>query len=159
MRFDDKTMFQWSTILDTLVSGKTSREDFPSYTPCADHLEFPQLKSWSQGKISAEFHISEKYHNSRGHLFGGYFGVLADMTFCYTVMTVLKDEGYSTSDLRITYFRPVSEGTLHIEGRVLHHSRKAVHVETLFNDDEGRLVAKADGVMSIVPMSAIYPKK
>ncbi|MFA5055623.1 MAG: PaaI family thioesterase [Dehalococcoidia bacterium] len=117
------------------------------------------MKSWSQGKISAEFHISEKYHNSRGHLFGGYFGVLADMTFCYTVMTVLKDEGYSTSDLRITYFRPVSSGTLHIEGRVLHRSKKSVHVEALFNDDEGRLVAKADGVMSIIPMSTIYPKK
>jgi uncharacterized protein (TIGR00369 family) len=153
-------MFQWSTILDAIVSGKKSPEDFPSYTPCADYLEFPILKSWSAGRILADFPISEKYHNSRGHLFGGYFGVLADMTFCFTVMTVLKgDEGFSTSDLRITYFRPVSKGILHIEGRVLHHSRKAVHVEALFNDDEERLVAKGDGIMSIVPMSAIYPKK
>ena len=153
-------MFQWSTILDAVASGKKSPEDFPSYAPCADYLEFPILKSWSEGRIMAEFPISEKYHNSRGYLFGGYFGVLADMTFCLTVMTILNgDEGFSTSDLRVTYFRPVSKGTLHIEGRVLHHSRKAVHVEALFNDEEGRLVAKGDGIMSIVPMSAIYPRK
>ena len=82
-------MFQWSSILDAIVSGKKSPEDFPSYTPCADYLEFPILKSWSEGKILADFPISEKYHNSRGHLFGGYFGILADMTFCLTVMSVL----------------------------------------------------------------------
>jgi len=75
-------------------------------------------------------------------------------------MTILKgDEGFSTSDLRITYFRPVSKGTLHIEGRVLHHSRKSVHVEALFNDEDGKLVAKGDGIMSIMPMSSVYPKK
>ena len=152
-------MFQWSRVLDDVIAGKPASE-FPSYTPCADYLDFPILKSWSEGKVYADFPISEKYHNSRGHLFGGYFGVLADMTFCFTVMTILKgDEGFSTSDLRITYFRPVSSGTLHIEGRVLHRSKKSVHVEAIFNDDEGKLVAKGDGVMSIIPMSSIYPKK
>lgn len=153
-------MFQWSTILDAIASGKKNPEDYPKYAPAADYLEFPILKSWSEGKISAEFPISEKYHNSRGHLFGGYFGVLADMIFCFTAMTVLKgDEAYSTSDLRVSYFRPASKGTLHIEGRVLHHSKKSIHVEALFNDEEGRLVAKGDGIISIVPMSALYPKK
>ena len=153
-------MFQWSTILDAIVSGKTNPEDFPSYTPCADYLEFPILKSWSEGKVLAEFPVSEKYHNSRGQLFGGYFGVLADMIFCFTTMTILKgDEAYSTSDLRVTYFRPVSKGTLRIEGRVLHHSRKSVHVEALFNDEDGKLVAKGDGIMSLRPMSAVYSKK
>ena len=152
-------MFTWAKILDDVIAGKPASE-FPSYTPCSDCLEFPVLKFWSEGKILAEFPVSDKYHNSRGHLLGGYFGVLADMTFCFMVMTIIKgDECFSTSDLRITYFHPVSKGTLHIEGRVLHHSRKSVHVEALFNDDEGRLVAKGDGIMSIIPMSSIYPKK
>ena len=153
-------MFQWSTILDAIAAGKKRPEDYPSYTPCAGSLELPILKSWSEGKVVAEFPVSEKYHNSRGQLFGGYFGILADMVFCFTTMTILKgDEGYSTSDLRVTYFRPVSNGTLHIEGNVLHRSKKSVHVEALMKDDDGRLVAKGDGVMSIIPMSSIYPKK
>ena len=152
-------MFEWSKVLDDIVAGKPA-SDFPTYTPCADHLVFPALKSWEEGRVYAEWPVSERFLNSRGHVFGGYFGVLADMTFCFTVMTILKgNEGFSTSDLRISYFRPVSGGTLHVEGRVLHRSRKSVHVEALFNNEEGKLVAKATGVMSIVPMTAIYPKK
>ena len=153
-------MFQWSTILNAVASGKKSPEDFPSYAPCADHLIFPTLKSWEEGRVHAEWPVSEKFLNSRGHVFGGYFGVLADMIFCFTVMTILKgDEGFNTSDLRISYFRSVSSGTLKIEGHVVNRTRRIVHVEAVFNDNEGRLVAKGDGIMSIVPMSVIYPKK
>ncbi len=153
-------MFQWSTILNSIASGKKSPEDYPSYAPCADHLIFPTLKSWEDGRVHAEWPVSEKFLNSRGHLFGGYFGVLADMTFCYTVMTIIKgDEGFTTSDLRISYFRPVSSGTLKIEGYVVNRIRKIIHVEAVFTDEKGEPVAKAAGVMTVVPMGAIYPKK
>ncbi len=152
-------MFTWTKILDDVIAGKPVSE-FPSYTPCADHLVFPTLKSWDEGRVYAEWPVLRDYLNSRGHVFGGYFGVLADMTFCFTVMTILKgDEGFSTSDLRISYFRPVSDGTLHIEGRVLHRSRKSIHVEALFSNEAGKPVAKATGVMSIISMKSLYGEK
>lgn len=153
-------MFQWSTILNSIASGKKSPADYPSYAPCADHLIFPTLKSWEEGRVHAEWPVSEKFLNSRGHVFGGYFGVLADMTFCYTVMTILKgDEGFNTSDLRVSYFRPVSSGTLKIEGHVVNRTRRIIHVEAVFTDENGELVAKAAGVMAIIPMNSIYTKK
>jgi uncharacterized protein (TIGR00369 family) len=153
-------MFKWSTILNSIASGKKSPEDYPSYAPCADHLIFPILKLWEEGRVHAEWPVLQRFLNSRGHVFGGYFGVLADMTFCYTVMTILKgDEGFNTSDMRVSYFRPVSSGTLRIDGHVVNRTRRIVHVEAVFTDEKGDLVAKAVGVMAVIPMNSIYAKK
>jgi uncharacterized protein (TIGR00369 family) len=102
--------------------------------------------------------VEKRFLNSRGHVFGGYFGVLSDMTFCYTAMSVLNgNEGFITNDLRISYFRPASGGTLHIEGRVVNRTRQSVHMESDFKNSEGKLLTKATGIMSVVPMSTIYP--
>lgn len=41
------------------------------------------------------------------------------------------------ADLRISYFRPVSGGTLHFESRVLHRGKRMAGVEVDISDDEG----------------------
>jgi uncharacterized protein (TIGR00369 family) len=56
------------------------------------------------------------------------------------------------ADLRISYFRPVSGGTLHFESRVLHRGKRMAGVEVDISDDEGRLVAKASATEVIQPL-------
>ena len=45
-------------------------------------------------------------------------------------------------DLRTSFFRPVSEGTLRIEASVVNRGRSLVHAEVVFRRDDGKVAAK-----------------
>ena len=84
-------------------------------------------------------------------LFGGYLAALADQMFALTALTVLADDQHvRTVSLRMDYFRPASAGTLTIEGRGTHMSRRLLFVDVTFAN-QGELAVKADGSLYIVP--------
>ena len=88
-------------------------------------------------------------------MFGGYIAALADSLLGLAILSVLEDdEAFTTSDLRISFFRPAVSGTLTIEGRVVHRGRSMAHVEVDFTRDDGKLVAKATATQVIFPASA-----
>lgn len=87
-------------------------------------------------------------------MFGGYIAALADSLLGLVSMTVLDySKAFTTSDLRISFFRAAISGTLTIEGRVIHRGRSMAHVEVDFTRDDGKLVAKATATQIIVAAS------
>ena len=140
----------WVEILDAVVAGEEINDTKPG-SPANETLSVPKLLSWQEGSITAQWQIRNELHNSRGELFGGYYGVLADVAASYTAMTIVKDdERFKTTDLRLSYFRPAFDGMISIEGMVLNRSRSFLHVEILFKNDAGKLLSKAAATFAVV---------
>jgi uncharacterized protein (TIGR00369 family) len=66
--------------------------------------------------------------------------------------TMLTDkEFFTTSDLRVAYFRPVTTD-LHIVAEVLNRGRRQAHVEATFVDERDKVACKATATQVIMPM-------
>ncbi len=102
---------------------------------------------WGEWKVDPEL------MNAAGTLFGGYLGVLADSFVGLAMLSTLADdEWFTTSDLRVSFFRPVTKGVLQIAAEVLNRGRRMAHCECVFVNDEDKVVAKATATQVIIPM-------
>jgi uncharacterized protein (TIGR00369 family) len=61
------------------------------------------------------------------------------------------DEVLTTSNLQVSFFRPVLGGRLRIESRVVHRGKRMMHVEAMFTRDDGKLAAVATATQVIIP--------
>lgn len=142
-------MSRWSELLDRLVARKLAEgEEEP---PCVHHLGLPYPSSWSPGRVTASWKVDDRFLQERGALFGGFLAALADQALGMVTMSVLEDgEVFSTSDLRTSFFRPVTGGELAIEATVVHRGRSMVHAEVAFTRSDGKLVAKSTATQVII---------
>lgn len=72
-------------------------------------------------------------------------GILCDIADAATGMpiasTLTPEESFTTVELKINFFRPVSEDRLKAEGHVMRRGRNLGYVECEITDDQGKLVA------------------
>ena len=141
-------MGRWGDLLDSIVDGAE-----PSI-PFMDALPLPKnIVKWEPGHLWQEWEVDPSVFHPRGAVFGGFLAALADRSLYLTAVTVLgDDEAMTTADLNVSFFRPVTEGTLHIEGEVIHRGRTLVQVEVEFRRDDGKLAVKASASQAIIPM-------
>ncbi|MFT5033998.1 MAG: hypothetical protein ACI89D_000749 [Bermanella sp.] len=138
----------WQQVLES--STKSDSREFGIKSPAVKWLGYPQLHAYGDNWVEAYWDIEPRALNSRGTIFGGYYGVLADELLALVTMTSLADnEHFVTSDLRISYFRAASEGRVQMRAEVSNRSRSLMHVEGEFRNDAGELLAKAVAVQSI----------
>jgi acyl-CoA thioesterase len=90
-------------------------------------------------------------HMSRAHrVHGGVLFALLDTAMGYAVVKSLEQgRGCATLELKINYFRPVQEGVVRAEGRLVNRSRKTAYTEGEAVNEEGKLLAKASGTFFI----------
>lgn len=139
-------MGRWQTLLDQVVAGE------PPPIPFVDTLDLPGLVKWERGRIWQEWPVREDVFHPRGGVFGGYIAALADRALGLVTMTVLEDdEAFTTADLNVSFFRPVSSGVLRIEAEVIHRGRSLIQTETTFTRDDGKLAAKAAASQAVIP--------
>jgi uncharacterized protein (TIGR00369 family) len=132
-------MTVWRERLDQIVAGTTKPK-----APFVETLSLPRLQGWLPGRVWAQWTVNPKVFHLGGAVFGGYLAALADQTLGLAAMTVLEDgEVITTSDLRVSYFRPVAKGSLHIEAQVIHRGHGMIQVEVVFTRDDGKIAAKA----------------
>ena len=143
----------WHNILDSALEKNIKNGETPLKSPIFENLNLPGLKSWEPGSVNVEWTVDPRMLNSRGELMGGFYGILADAVLALAAMTVLnKDEFFKTSDLRVSFFRPIAKGAVKIEGRVINQSKSMLHLEGVFKNNQGKLLAKATATQSIVSM-------
>ena len=85
----------------------------------------------------------------------GSFLMLTLCTLLYVIVTT--GVGMLTASFTIYLTRPVTEGTLHAVGRVVHQSRSLFLGEAELHDDAQRLVARGNGsfMRSSISLSAV----
>ncbi len=138
-------MTKWTERLDTIADGTAE-----SKAPAVDTLNLPRLSGWLPSRVWLQWKVDPNVFHGGGAVFGGYLAALADQALGLAMATILKDgEVFTTSDLRFSFFRPVTEGTLHIEAQVVHRGRGMAHVEVVLTRDDGKVAGKATGTQVI----------
>jgi len=138
---------RWSEWLDAIVART---QDPP---PVVTTLRLPGIDGWERGRVWGEWKVDPDVLNAMGSVFGGYLAVLADSFVGLAMMSTLEDdEWFSTSDLRVAFFRPVSKGTLEIAAEVLNRGRRMAHCECVFVNDDDKVVAKATATQVLMPL-------
>jgi len=105
-----------------------------------------KLTEIGEGRITYVWDVNPDYMNPAA-VFGGYLATLADQTCSFALMTLLPDDqNFTTVDLNIHYFRPVTQGKLTCVGEVVNLSKSQAYVEATFTNDDGKIALKARAV-------------
>jgi uncharacterized protein (TIGR00369 family) len=140
---------EWTELLDRVVARKLAPGE--AEPPFVETLKVPYPDAWEPGRVTATWPVDQRFFNERGVLFGGFLAALSDHILGMATMSVLEaGEAFTTSDLRTSFFRPVTGGTLKLDARVVHRSRNMVHVEVQFVREDDKLVAKATATQVIL---------
>lgn len=144
-------MAHWSERLDQIVAGTTPGPK----PPCVETLDLPRLKGWLPGRVWTQWPVDPKMFHAGGAVFGGFLAALADQMLGLVTMTVLEEgEAFTTSDLRVSFFRPVARGSLHIEAYVVHRGRGMVQAEVVLTRDDGKVAGKATATQVVTHPSS-----
>jgi uncharacterized protein (TIGR00369 family) len=137
----------WRAILDSIVDGTGEPP------PAVVSLRLPGMDGWDKGRVWGEWKVDPEMLTGVGTVFGGYIAALADSYVGLAMMSTLgEDEWFTTSDLRVSFFRPVTKGTLQVAAEVLNRGRRMAHCECVFVNDDDKVVAKATATQVIVPI-------
>lgn len=139
-------MTKWTERLNNAIDGTVK-----SRSPHAVTLNLPRLSGWLPGRVWLQWKVDPNLFHPGGAVFGGYLAALADQALGFAMATILEDgEVFTTSDLRLSFFRPVTEGTLHVEAQIVHRGRGMAHVEVVLTRDDGKVAGKATATQVIV---------
>lgn len=112
---------------------------------------------WASGYFLFQGTPDERHYNPLGSVHGGYAATLLDSCMGCAVHTRLQaGQGYTTTDLRITYIRALRAGVgpVRAEGRVVHVGRSTAVAEGRLYDVEDRLYAIGSTSCLILDLAA-----
>jgi uncharacterized protein (TIGR00369 family) len=96
------------------------------------------------GKSSFEMDVRVEFANPMGTLHGGVLCDLADLAMGAAYASQIDEaETFTTLELKINFLRPVWQGKLRAEGRVVKAGRTVGLVECDITDEQGNLAARA----------------
>lgn len=133
--------------LDAMIRGEVRQTGFAELLRLARPVRWEPGEVWMEWEVDSDFFLGGDLQV----LFGGYTAALIDNAAALAMSTVLQEPTpWTTSDLRVSYFRPITGGTVHIDAEVVHQTRSAVHVEVVLTRDDGKMAAKGTVVQSII---------
>ncbi len=137
-------MGAWSDILDASVART---DDAPHLAA----LRLPMLDGWERGRVWAKWPVEGEFLIPVvASVFGGYIAALADHLLALAAFTVLADEeSFVTAELHVHFFRPVQEGILEIEARVVRRGKRSIYCEVTIGDSGGKLIARAGATQMV----------
>jgi len=104
----------------------------------------PVLKV-SEGRAVLTIPVRPDFHHALGAVHGSvYFKALDDAAF-FAVNSLVESVFVLTVSFTVHLVRPISEGTMRAEGRVLHGSRRLWVAESWVDDADGRRIAFGNG--------------
>jgi uncharacterized protein (TIGR00369 family) len=122
-------------------SPDVAPEEFPA--PIGKLLGL-RITSSGAGRATVEFEASERYANPMGTLHGGVLCDLADAAMGVAYLsTLVEGESPTTIELKINFLRPVWNGKLRAEARVVRAGKVVGLIECDILDERQRLVARA----------------
>jgi uncharacterized protein (TIGR00369 family) len=105
----------------------------------------PRLRIPEEGRAELEMAVREDFYHAAGAIHGAvYFKALDDATF-FAVQSLITDAFVLTSSFQLYFLRPVSEGNLVAQGRVVSRSKRVYLAEGVLLDDRGKEVARGSG--------------
>jgi len=114
------------------------------------------MKEIEPGRTVLQMDVDERHHNPLGTLHGGIYCDIADAAMGFAYGSSLKEgESFTTVELKINYFRPVRQGQLTADAKLVKSGPTLGYVECDVTDQRGKLVAKAASTcMTLRPRTA-----
>jgi uncharacterized protein (TIGR00369 family) len=104
------------------------------------------------GRVVLELVAGPQHRHSNGVVQGGVITQIADAAMGMSLATLQEDGLWNTTiELKINFLRPVVEGRLRAEGRVIEMKQTLLFSEADVVDDRGRLIARASSTCMPVP--------
>jgi uncharacterized protein (TIGR00369 family) len=95
------------------------------------------------GRVVIELEISQWHASPLGTVHGGILCAIADAAMGLAYSTKLKEgETFATVELKVNFLRPVWQGRLRAEGKVVSSGRNLGLVECDATDQDQRLIAR-----------------
>ena len=100
------------------------------------------------------FQVLERVRQPFGIVHGGAYAAMAESLASIATYQAVAGDGMAAmgQSNHTSFLRPVSEGTVHAEGRCRHRGRTSWIWEVDFTDDQGRLTAITRVTMAIRPL-------
>jgi uncharacterized protein (TIGR00369 family) len=103
-----------------------------------------ELTAVRPGWVVIELEAGQRHASPLGTVHGGVLGAIADAAMGLAYATTLEEsETFATVELKINFLRPVWEGRLRAEGKVVSSGRNLGLVQCDVTDQDQRLVALA----------------
>jgi uncharacterized protein (TIGR00369 family) len=104
----------------------------------------------SPGEVSVAMRVEDRHVNLQGLVHGGMLAILAD-TACGLSIRSAMEPGrlHVTADLDIHFLAPAKPGVLVGRGKAVKVGRSLAFAEASIEDDQGRLLAKAQSRFSV----------
>lgn len=120
-------------------------------SPVYRHLRMRAAHA-AEGVSRIELSIHADVKNLYGTVHGGILAAVLDSSCGVAVASLLgPGETLVTVDLHLHYVRPIRDGTVVGEGKVVHRGRTTAVAEGTLRDGEGRLIAKGMATHFIQP--------
>ncbi|MBU1330048.1 MAG: PaaI family thioesterase [Gammaproteobacteria bacterium] len=150
------SLAQVSELLPQEFFDGIGRGELPT-APIGHLLDFIPLE-WSSGRFVFQGTPDARHYNPLGSVHGGYAATLLDSCMGCAIHTQLKrGQGYTTTDLRISYIRALTSkvGPVRAEGRIVHIGRSTALAEGRIYDVDDRLYAVGSTTCLILAMPGL----
>lgn len=135
-----------------LEAMRAIRDGLLPEPPMARLIDF-RLRIAEPGRVVMELQPHEALENTVGLLHGATAAALLDTAMGCAISTMLDaGQGSVTSDLKLTYLRPLSmrSGTISAEGRLIKLGRQSSYAEGFVRDGAGNLAVHATATFSML---------
>jgi uncharacterized protein (TIGR00369 family) len=113
------------------------------FMPYAELMSFEMVHAVS-GEVDIQMNAGRQHHNPMGTVNGGALCSLADAAMGMTMVSVLTaDESFTTLEQKTNFLKPVWQGKLIAQGRLLRDGKTVTLVEAKIYDEKHSLVAYA----------------
>ncbi|NQX91928.1 MAG: PaaI family thioesterase [Flavobacteriales bacterium] len=102
--------------------------------------------SIEEGKAIIGLTVEPKYFHALGAIHGSvYFKLLDDAAF-FAASSLVDDVFILTASFSLDFLRPVNQGVIRAEGKVLSTGNRSIEAESTLYNQDGKVVAKGKGV-------------
>lgn len=110
-----------------------------------------RLARYDEGEAVLTLKVDSRFHNPMGTVHGGVMTDLADAAMGIATMTTLAEgESFTTLELKMNFLRPVIEGELTAQAKVVHRGRTVAMTEVVVRNLEGKDVARGTATQMIL---------
>jgi uncharacterized protein (TIGR00369 family) len=110
-----------------------------------------KLIHFGEGSATLALDVDGRFYNPMGTVHGGIMTDLADASMgIATITTLAEDESFSTLELKMNFLRPVFEGKITAQAKVLHRGKTIAMAECVVKNDHGKDVARGTATQIIL---------
>ena len=112
--------------------------------PINDLLQW-QVLPGVEGEATLVWEVDRRHHNPMGRVHGGAISAICDAAMGIAFGRAIDEsQDFSTIEMKVSFMRPVTTGTLTVQAKVIQRGLRVGFVECTVHDQRRRLIATAN---------------